>query len=169
MAVDKCSSKICESKDILELTADKKGVFPNQELVFIDWLRRIAEKFLETGGEHLVVLNSSLFLADSFEELVMRSIESIQEPTMSISLWPVHTLTDQPDEAYSDVYPATEISKLGFVLTRVICLKLSSIVKINPLITFTEIIKELEISHFSVAENATGRPHLWLDTVKCMF
>jgi len=78
-------AKFLKSNDIVKLTADKVGVFPNQDLIFIDWLRRTAEKFLDPSGKHLVVLNSSLYLPDSFEELVLRTVQSIGESKVAIS------------------------------------------------------------------------------------
>jgi hypothetical protein len=158
-------AKFLKSNDIVKLTANQTGISPNQDLIFIDWLRRTVEKFLEGSSGHLVILNSSLYLSDSFEELVLRSMESIQEPVAAISLWPVPPLTDQPIKGSSDVYSATEISKLAFIFSRSACLKILPIIISNPLIRFDELIKALEISSLTVAENATGRPYLWLDIV----
>jgi hypothetical protein len=158
-------AKFLKSNDIIKLTANQTGISPNQELIFIDWLRRIIEKLLESNSCYLTILNSSLYLPDSFEELVLRSIESIQEPAVAISLWPVSPLTDQPIKGSSDVYPATEISKLAFIFSRSACLKFLDVATNNPLIRFDEVINALEISSLTVAENATGRPYLWLDIV----
>jgi hypothetical protein len=158
-------AKFLKSNDIIKLTANQTGISPSQELIFIDWLRRTIEKFLESNSCYLTILNSSLYLPDSFEELVLRSIESIQEPVAAISLWPVPPLTAQPIEGSSDVYSATEISKLAFIFSRSACLKFLAVATSNPLIRFDEAIKALEISSLAVKENATGRPYLWLDIV----
>jgi hypothetical protein len=158
-------AKFLKSNDIIKLTANQNGIIPNEELIFIDWLRRTVERFLESNSCYLTILNSSLFLPDSFEELVLRSVESIKEPVAAISLWPVPPLTDQPLKGSSEVYTTTEISKLAFVFSRSACLKFLPIVISNPLIRFNEMIKALEISILTVTENATGRPYLWLDIV----
>jgi len=158
-------AKFLKSNDITKLTADRTGVSPNQNLIFIDWLKRTVEKFLESDSSHLTIMNSSLWLPDSFEELVLRSVESIREPVAAISLWPVPPLTYQPLEGSSDFYTTTEISKLAFIFSRSACLKFLPIVINNPLISFDEMIKDLEISCLTVAENATGRPYLWLNII----
>jgi hypothetical protein len=158
-------AKFLKSNDIIKLTANQNGIFPNQELIFIDWLRRTVERFLESDSYYLTILNSSLYLPDSFEELVLRSVESIQEPVAAISLWPVPPLTNQPLKEGSEVYTAKEISKLAFIFSRSACLKFLPIVTSNPLIHFDEMIKALDISNLTIAENAAGRPYLWLDIV----
>jgi hypothetical protein len=108
-------AKFLKSNDIINLTANQNEIYPNQELIFIDWLRRTVERFLESNSYYLTILNSSLYLPDSFEELVLRSVESIQEPVAAISLWPVPPLTNQPLKEGSEVYTAKEISKLAFI------------------------------------------------------
>ena len=158
-------AKFLKSNDIIKLTANQNGISPNQELIFVDWLRRTVEKFLESNSIYLTILKSSLYLPDSFEELVLRSIESIQESVAAISLWPVPPLTDHPLEGSADIYTATEISNLAFIFSRSACLKFLPFVKSYPLISFNEIIKICEFSKFTVAENAIGRPYLWLDLV----
>jgi hypothetical protein len=135
------------------------------ELIFTEWLGRICRKFIESESNSLVILNSSLYLSDGFEKLVLRLVEDFQEEWGVISLFPVSPISKNQFDGSKELFVSTEISRLGFLLSRDSCTKLISILNNDPLVGFNESIDKLNVTHLTISDSAPERPYLWLNIV----
>jgi len=135
------------------------------EFIFVDWLKRILIKFLKSKNQYLIILNSSLYLPDSFEQTVLGLIQSIEKPILGISIWPTAPIGSLASGNDNELLEATGLSKLGFLLTQIASKELLQALEINPVLNFQDSIRKSKITCLTISDKHPERPYLWLDIV----
>jgi hypothetical protein len=134
------------------------------DILFLDWLNRTCINFLRTNSAHLLILDSSLAIPEEFEVMLLGSITYLNAQTEALSVWPVlPSVETLITESYGKLEIADSISRLAFLLTRQGAKKIESYFYQNPCGDFTALLHHLNLLCQTIAENAVGRPYVFID------
>lgn len=152
-----------KSREIQKFFADNTFASTSSEVIFMDWLQRVLKKFLESKCKYIVIINSTLCLPESFEQMVQRLVQNLPEPHLAISLWPTSSIASKSTVENHELYHSDNLSSLGFLLTRSACEKFLETLHQTALFDFSDLVKKSELKCLSISDKSPDRPYLWLE------